>query len=103
MFILHVDLNVKVGFADALRRAYRDRFLPTISRQPGFREAKLLRARSCEPSIYRLEIAFENEDFQRQWGETDDHREAWSSMEHHVSRFSIDLFDSEDPPPLKTS
>jgi heme-degrading monooxygenase HmoA len=94
MFILHVDLKVKPGRADALKATYRDVFIPAITKQPGFAETKLLQARSDEARTHRLIIAFEKEELQKKWLATDLHQKVWPEMETNIAQYSVDLFDS---------
>jgi heme-degrading monooxygenase HmoA len=94
MFILHVDVKVKPGMADALNATYHNVFLPAIAKQPGFCDTKLLQARSVETRTHRLVIAFEKEELQKKWVATDLHQEVWPKMEANIAQYSVDFFDS---------
>jgi heme-degrading monooxygenase HmoA len=94
VFVLHVDLRVKPGAADALKATYRDTFCPAISKQPGFLQANLLQARAPELRTYRLVIAFEEEELQKTWVATDLHQHVWSKMEANISQYSVDSFET---------
>jgi heme-degrading monooxygenase HmoA len=94
MFILHVDLSVKPGMTKALEGTYRDVFVPAISKQAGFSEAKLLRAISSETHSHRLVIAFEREELQKKWVATDLHQEVWPKMDANMSQFSVHNYET---------
>jgi len=94
MFILHVDLSVKEGMTKALEGTYRDVFVPAISKQAGYSEAKLLRAISSEAHSHRLVIAFESEELQKKWVATDLHQQVWPKMEMNIAEYSVDSFKS---------
>lgn len=81
MFILHVDLSVKPGMTKALEGTYRDVFVPAISKQAGFSEAKLLRAISSEAHSHWLVIAFESEELQKQLVATELHQQVRPTMD----------------------
>jgi heme-degrading monooxygenase HmoA len=94
MFILHVDLSVKPGMTKALEGTYREVFLPAISKQEGFSDAKLLRAISSEAHSHRLVIAFENEALQKKWVATDLHQLVWPKMDASMSQFSVHNYET---------
>jgi heme-degrading monooxygenase HmoA len=94
MFILHVDLSVKPGMTKALESTYRDVFVPAISKQAGFSEAKLLRAISSEAHSHRLVIAFDREESQKKWVATDLHQEVWPKMDANMSQFSVHNYET---------
>jgi antibiotic biosynthesis monooxygenase (ABM) superfamily enzyme len=84
---LHVDLDVSPSREKELVSNFRKTFLPTIRRQPGFVEVKLLKLRSAiagempQNMNYRLIISFETEAQRKAWTETADHQRAWPAIE----------------------
>jgi heme-degrading monooxygenase HmoA len=94
MFTLHVDLSVKPGMTKALEVTYRDIFAPAISKQAGFSETKLLKARSPEAHSHRLVIAFESEELQKKWVATDLHQEVWPKMNANMTEFSVFYYET---------
>ena len=94
MFILHVDLSVKAGMTKALESTYRDVFVPAISKQAGFSEAKLLKAISSEAHSHRLVIAFEREELQKKWVATDLHQQVWPKMDANIAQFSVHNYET---------
>ena len=94
MFVLHVDLSVKPAMTKALEVTYRDIFVPAISKQAGFSEAKLLRATSSEVHSHRLVIAFESEELQKKWVATDLHQEVWPKMDANMVQFSVHNYET---------
>jgi len=94
MFILHVNVSVKQGMTDALKSTYRGVFSPAISRQPGFSEAKLLRAKSSDAHSHRLVIEFKSEEEQKKWVATDLHQQVWPQMEQSMARYSVEYFET---------
>jgi heme-degrading monooxygenase HmoA len=84
---LHVDLEVDPERENEMLTNYRETFRPTISKQPGFVEVKLLNLRQVMKgtapgsSKYRLIISFETEEQRTAWVATDDHQKAWPTVE----------------------
>jgi heme-degrading monooxygenase HmoA len=79
---------------ETLEGTYREVFRPAIPKQAGFSEAKLLRAKSSEAPSHRLVIAFENQEFQKKWVDTDLHQEVWPKMEAVMAQYSVHYFES---------
>jgi heme-degrading monooxygenase HmoA len=94
MFVLHVDLSVKPGMANALEVTYRNIFMPAISKQAGFSEVKLLKPISSEADSHRLVIAFEKEELQKKWVATDLHQEVWPKMEANMAQFTVHYYET---------
>jgi len=90
---LHVDLEVDPAREADLVKTYKEVFRPTISRQPGFVEVALLKAR--KNGAWRLLISFAAEEQRLTWVASDDHQVVWPQMEANLtgSKFSADLFD----------
>jgi len=84
---LHVDLEVDPGKQKELVTNFRSVFRPTIRKQTGFVDVKLLKLRSAlagKPPgkcTYRLLISFQSEDLRLQWVKSDDHQKAWPTLE----------------------
>src|SRR5262245_52456271 len=69
---LHVDLEVDPAKEAELLKNYKQTFRPTISKQPGFVEVKLLKLRSvpkgdAPKTRYRLIISFQTEEHRVKW------------------------------------
>jgi heme-degrading monooxygenase HmoA len=94
MFILHVNLALKSGMAEVLKVTYQGVFYPAISKQPGFSETKLLRAKSSKERTYRLVIEFKSEEFQKKWVATDLHQQVWPQMEQAMAQYSVEYFET---------
>jgi len=84
---LHVDLEVDPGKEKELLANFRNVFRPTIRKQPGFVDVKLLKLRSAlagkAPAncAFRLLISFQTEALRLQWVKSDDHQKAWPTLE----------------------
>jgi heme-degrading monooxygenase HmoA len=89
--VLHVELQVKEGAAEALVADYRSTFRPAISRQEGFRAARLLRP--VDAPAYRLVIEFAEERQRERWVASDLHQQVWPRIEAHCSEYTPNLFD----------
>lgn len=88
MFILHVELKLKPRVRQELEKTYREVFLPAITRQPGFQSAQLLRPVEGGADDYRLTLAFDRQELQRQWVGTDLHQQVWPQMANQCVEFS---------------
>ena len=89
MFVLHVDLAVRPGSQQDLEAVYRSIFCPAISGQEGFHDVGLLRPSEGDDQMYRLTIAFTNQDFQQRWVATDLHQQVWPQIERRCSEYSV--------------
>lgn len=84
---LHVDLDVTPGKEKTLEANFEKTFRPTISKQPGFVEVKLLKFRKSmmgdgpAHSSYRLLISFHTEEQRVTWVASADHQKAWPTIE----------------------
>src|SRR6266571_5813411 len=100
---LHVDLDVDPSKEQEMVRIFRNIFRPTISKQPGFMEVKLLKLREtgsgARPKImsYRLVISFDTEDLRKQWVATDDHQRIWPTIERTLTGKKV------QPSPIRCS
>ena len=98
---LHVDLDVDAAKEKELVSNFQTIFKPTISKQPGFVEVKLMKLRKAmkgsAPSntSYRLLISFQKEEQRVAWVATADHQRVWPSIEKNLKgdKFSAVLFD----------
>ena len=84
---LHVDLNVDPAREAELLTNYRTKFRPTISKQPGFVEVKLMKLDSAPAgkapanTNYRLLISFQTEAQRQAWVATADHQKVWPTIQ----------------------
>jgi hypothetical protein len=92
VFIVHVDLSAREGFSDALSATFRDVFYPTIVKQHGFVEARLLVATAAGCRTHRLVIEFEREELQREWISSGAHQTVWERLEPSIALCSVDTF-----------
>ena len=98
---LHVDLDVTPGKEKMLEANFEKIFRPTIARQPGFVEVKLLKFNAAKMgdgpknSSYRLLISFQTEEQRVKWVATADHQKVWPSIEAQLqgAKFSAWLYD----------
>jgi heme-degrading monooxygenase HmoA len=90
MFVLHVEIKVKPGEDEAMKRDYRESFEPAIANQPGFHSVELLS--STESNDYLLCIAFETDELRMQWVNSNLHQEVWPKMEAHFAGASLKKF-----------
>ena len=84
---LHVDLNVDPAKEQELLGNYRTKFRPTIMKQPGFVEVKLMKLESAPAGQapanvnYRLLLSFQTEDQRKAWVATAAHQKVWPTIE----------------------
>ncbi|MBI3681833.1 MAG: antibiotic biosynthesis monooxygenase [Acidobacteria bacterium] len=97
---LHVDLEVDPAKEAELLKNFKQTFRPTISKQPGFVDVKLLKLRNAVAGAapatrYRLLISFQTEEQRLKWVATDDHQRAWPTIERTLSgkKFTAVLYD----------
>ena len=98
---LHLDLHVDAGREEEMVRNYREIFRPTIRKQPGFVDVKLLKRRGSKDtpvpaeSKYLLIISFESEELRTQWTSTDEHQSAWPTIGNTLtgSRYTARHYD----------
>jgi heme-degrading monooxygenase HmoA len=85
---LHCDLFVDPKREKEMLANFAKVFRPTIRKQPGFVDVKLLKLRSeiqgkaPANSTYRLIISFQTEEQRLTWVATDDHQRAWPTVEN---------------------
>lgn len=91
---LHVDLEVDPAKEQNLVKTFKEIFRPTISKQPGFVEVRLLKSHAT-PAQWRLLISFQTEEQRKTWVAHDDHQRVWPEMEKNLTgkKFSAVLFD----------
>lgn len=97
---LHVDLEVDPAKEADLVKTFKSVFKPTISKQPGFVDVKLMKLRSVPVGTppatkWRLLISFTTEELRLKWVATDDHQRVWPQMEKNLTgkKFSAALYD----------
>src|SRR5260370_20516944 len=98
---LHVDLDVDPGRVAEMLNNYRTKFLPAITKQPGFHQVKLLKLNAAMQgpapanTSYRLVICFDTEEQRKAWVATPVHQKVWPTIEQTLrgSKFSAVLFD----------
>ncbi len=98
---LHADLEVAPSREKEMEHNYHHIFRPAIRVQPGFLDVRLLKLREVlagqapANSRYRLLISFESEEQRMQWVATDEHQQAWPTIEKTLtgSRFTAILYD----------
>src|SRR2546423_6694930 len=70
---LHVDLSVDPSKEQEMLRNFRTIFRPAASKQPGFKDVKMLKLRSAiqgarpEGANYRFVLTFATEEQRQQW------------------------------------
>jgi hypothetical protein len=97
---LHVDLEVDPAKEADLVKTFKSVFKPTISKQPGFVDVKLMKLRSVPVGTppatkWRLLISFTTEELRLKWVATGDHQRVWPQMEKNLTgkKFSAALYD----------
>jgi heme-degrading monooxygenase HmoA len=88
MFVLFVDIKLKPGSADALKKTYKEVFRPAITSQDGFHSVALLRSNK-DSGEYSLSIAFMEHELQKKWVASDLHQDVWPRMETHFAEYSV--------------
>ena len=99
---LYVDLKVDPERENEMVDNYRKIFRPTISKQPGFVDVRLLKLRETlagkgvSDSRFRLLISFNSEEERLQWIATDEHQRAWPSIERTLvdDKYVVLLYDA---------
>ena len=100
---LHVDLNVDPAKEKELLKNFASTFQPTIKKQPGFIDVKLMKLRKVAKGVgpvntnFRLLISFQTEEQRLQWVASDVHQKVWPSIENNLrgDKLSAVLFDLE--------
>jgi heme-degrading monooxygenase HmoA len=98
---LHVDLNVDPAKEKDLLKNFATIFQPTIKKQPGFVDVKLMKLRTVAKGTgpantnYRLLLSFQTEDQRLKWAASDDHQKAWPTIDKNLrgDKLSAVLFD----------
>lgn len=97
---LHVDLEIAPGKEAEVVKNFKSTFRPTISKQQGFVDVKLLKLRSVPvgdkpKTSYRLLISFQTEELRLKWVASDDHQRVWPTIENNLTgkKFSAVLYD----------
>jgi heme-degrading monooxygenase HmoA len=88
---LHVDLEVDPAKEKTLVATFKSTFEPTIRKQKGFVDVKLLKFRQDMTGKppgrfnYRLLISFQTEELRQQWVASADHQRVWPEMEKNLT------------------
>ena len=88
---LHLDLEVDPAKEKDMVANFKTIFQPTIRKQPGFVDVKLMKFRKAmagappAKTTYRLLISFETEEQRLKWVATDDHQKAWPTIEKNLT------------------
>jgi heme-degrading monooxygenase HmoA len=88
---LHVDLEVDKAKEKDLLANFRKTFRPTISKQDGFVDVKLLKFNQSmhgdppKSMTYRLVISFQTEAQRLKWVASGDHQAAWPTIERNLT------------------
>lgn len=97
---LHVDLELASGKDAELVKNFKNIFRPTISKQEGFVDVKLLKLHStpkgdAPKTKYRLLISFKTEELRLKWVASADHQKVWPSIEGLLTgnKFGAVLYD----------
>lgn len=84
---LHVNLEVDPAKEAEFTANFKKTFQPTIRKQAGFVDVKLLKFRQAMvgggPGAfnYRLLISFQTEELRQKWVASADHQQAWPTLE----------------------
>ena len=87
MIALHIHLRVKPGQEDRFEELYRKIYVPTISKQEGFRRTQLLRPYG-DGDEYEVDIYFDTEGLRERWASSPDHEEVWPQVEDLCTEIS---------------
>jgi heme-degrading monooxygenase HmoA len=98
---LHLDLEVDPAKEAEMLANFKKQFQPTISKQPGFVDVKLLKFRQAmagtapAKSQYRLLISFQTEEARKAWVARDEHQRVWPLIEKTLtgSKYNALLYD----------
>ena len=84
---LHVDLEVDPAKEKEFLNNFKTSFQPTIRKQPGFVDVKMLKFRQAMAGPgpknwnYRLLIGFQTEEQRQKWVANDEHQRVWPMLE----------------------
>jgi heme-degrading monooxygenase HmoA len=98
---LHLDLEVDPAKEAEMLTNFKKHFQPTISKQPGFVDVKLLKFRQAlagnapAKSQYRLLLSFTTEEMRKAWVARDEHQRVWPMIEKTLtgSKYNALLYD----------
>lgn len=79
MVVLTIRLDVKKGQQAAIERNFRDRFLPAVSKRPGFIDAHMAKSLD-EPSQMLILLFFASEQQRLDWVASPEHDPAWNTI-----------------------
>ncbi len=103
MIELHIFLTAKQGAHAEIERTYRERYVPAIVVQKGFRSTTLLKpygantsggiGANVSPFDYEIDIAFDSEADRAAWATGPEHVDCWPRMEALCDRIEWEGFD----------
>ena len=89
--VLHLDMSVDPKREKEMLANYEKQFKPTVSKQPGFIDIKILKLRSTLAGKapaginYRFQLTFQSEEMRQKWIKTDDHQRVWPLLENTLT------------------
>ena len=89
--VLHLDMSVDSKREKEMLRHYVEQFKPTVSKQPGFIDIKILKLRSAIAGKapaginYRFQLTFQSEELRQKWIKTDEHQRVWPLLENTLT------------------
>jgi heme-degrading monooxygenase HmoA len=100
--VLHLDMSVDPKREKEMLRNYEQHFKPTVSKQPGFLDIKILRLRTTIAGKapagvnYRFQLTFQSEELRQKWIKTDEHQRVWPLLENTLTTkdYTVLLFDA---------
>jgi heme-degrading monooxygenase HmoA len=92
MIELQIYLEPTAGNEEKLEDLFRTRFVPAISKRPGFVRVALLKSRDAVRE-YQLCLSFESEELRLEWVACDDHQAVWPLLHGLCQRASWSGFD----------
>jgi hypothetical protein len=98
---LHVDLSVDPSKEEEMLKNFRTIFRPAASRQPGFKDVKMLKLRSAlqgsapTGANYRFVLTFDTEEQRQHWVATATHGKVWPTIENTLKtkNYTVLLYD----------
>jgi hypothetical protein len=102
---LHVDMSVDPSKEEAMMKHYREVFLPTIKKQEGFIDLKMVKLRSTpmgkgpEGINWRFVLNFKSEELRQKWVNSPVHQKVWPPMEammRNSKNYTVMIFDVQE-------
>ena len=92
MVSLQINCEIIPGQRDDFVRIIRDKFIPAISKQPGFVRVSLLKKRE-EDLEFQISIVFETEELRQEWVKSPDHQKVWPKVRSHFRDVSNHFYE----------